>query len=166
MALTFESRESVKVMKVLVAVDGSPCSDAAIAEIAQRPWPAGSEIEVLSVYEPPVVPATEVWATPPDYFEKITQALVSTASKIVDSAMARLKEKLAPPLTITGGVVQGWPKTAILDEAEKWNADLIVVGSHGYGAWGRFLLGSVSQAVMAHAKCSVEVVRNREGLKE
>jgi nucleotide-binding universal stress UspA family protein len=49
----------------------------------------------------------------------------------------------------------------ILDEAEKWKADLIVVGSHGYPAWERLLLGSVSQAVVSHAKCSVEVVRVR-----
>jgi nucleotide-binding universal stress UspA family protein len=51
----------------------------------------------------------------------------------------------------------------ILDEAERWGADLIVVGSHGYRAWERFLLGSVSQAVVSHAKCSVEVVRCRPG---
>jgi hypothetical protein len=49
----------------------------------------------------------------------------------------------------------------ILDEAERWGADLIVVGSHGYRAWERFLLGSVSQAVVSHAKCSVAVVRCR-----
>jgi len=49
--------------------------------------------------------------------------------------------------------------TVILDEAESWGADLIVLGSHGYNAWKRFLLGSVSQAVVSHAKCSVEVVR-------
>jgi nucleotide-binding universal stress UspA family protein len=47
----------------------------------------------------------------------------------------------------------------ILDEAESWRADLIVEGSHGYSAWKRFLLGSVSQAVVIHANCSVEVVR-------
>ena len=49
----------------------------------------------------------------------------------------------------------------IMQEAEKFNADLIVVGSHGGGAIERFLLGSVSQAVALHAKCSVEIVRNR-----
>ena len=53
----------------------------------------------------------------------------------------------------------GAPRPVILDEAENWGADLIVMGSHGYGAWKRFLLGSVSQAVVSHAKCSVEVVR-------
>jgi nucleotide-binding universal stress UspA family protein len=54
----------------------------------------------------------------------------------------------------------------ILDEAESWGADLIVVGSHGYRAWERFLLGSVSQSVVSHAKCSVEVVRCKTGHKK
>jgi nucleotide-binding universal stress UspA family protein len=60
---------------------------------------------------------------------------------------------------IKGAFAQGSPRSVILDEAESWGADLVVVGSHGYGAWQRFLLGSVSQAVVSHAKCSVEVVR-------
>jgi nucleotide-binding universal stress UspA family protein len=54
----------------------------------------------------------------------------------------------------------------ILDEAESWGADLIVVGSHGYRAWERFLLGSVSQSVVSHAKCSVEVVRCKTAHKK
>jgi nucleotide-binding universal stress UspA family protein len=60
---------------------------------------------------------------------------------------------------ITSKVLPGSPRSAILEEAERWKADLIVVGSHGYGAWQRLVLGSVSQAVVLHAKCSVEVVR-------
>lgn len=52
--------------------------------------------------------------------------------------------------------------------AEEFRADLIMVGSHGHGAIERFLLGSVSQAVALHAKCSVEIIRNRsigQGIK-
>jgi nucleotide-binding universal stress UspA family protein len=51
------------------------------------------------------------------------------------------------------------PKSIIMDEAEKWGADLIVVGSHGHRGIERFLLGSVSEGVALHAKCSVEVIR-------
>jgi nucleotide-binding universal stress UspA family protein len=55
-----------------------------------------------------------------------------------------------------------WPEGSdILDEVEKWGADLIVLGSHGYRGWRRFLLGSVSHAVATHARCSVEIVRRR-----
>jgi len=53
----------------------------------------------------------------------------------------------------------GSPTSVILDVAEAWKPDLIVVGSHGYPTWERLLLGSVSQAVVNHATCSVEVVR-------
>ena len=62
-------------------------------------------------------------------------------------------------LKIEGKAVMGSPKGVILDEAERWKAGLILVGSHGYPTWERLLLGSVSQAVVSHAKCSVEVVR-------
>lgn len=55
--------------------------------------------------------------------------------------------------------IEGEPNTAILNEAEAFGANLIVVGSHGYGVVKRFLLGSVAQAVALNAKCSVEIVR-------
>ena len=53
------------------------------------------------------------------------------------------------------------PRDAIVEEAERWGADLIVVGSHGYRGPERALLGSVSQAVATQAKCSVEIARRR-----
>ena len=70
-----------------------------------------------------------------------------------------MKEALPADVSVKGKVIAGSPKRMIVDEAENWNADLIVVGSHGYPAWERLLLGSVSQAVVSHAQCSVEVVR-------
>lgn len=56
-------------------------------------------------------------------------------------------------------VEEGNPKVVIVDEANKWRADLIVLGSHGRKGLDRFLLGSVSEAVSRHATCSVEIVR-------
>src|SRR6266542_527979 len=73
----------------------------------------------------------------------------------------KLAGSLDPSIKITGNILLGSPRSVILEEADRWNADLIVIGSHGYGAWQRFLLGSVSQSVVSHAKCSVEVVRRR-----
>jgi hypothetical protein len=90
-----------KQMKILLTIDGSPCSDAAVAEVAQRPWPAASEIKVLSVFEPPVVPTPEAWTIPPDYFEEMTSVSRSAASKVVDTAMAMLKGTLAESITIS-----------------------------------------------------------------
>ncbi len=148
-------------MKILLAVDGSPCSGAAIEEIVRRPWPEGSEIKVMSAFELPLPPTPEAWAIPPDYFEELDRAAQANARSIVESAVRRLKSACGSSLIINGTIAPGTPRIVILDEAEEWGADLIVVGSHGYGAWERFLLGSVSQALVSHAKCSVEVVRCR-----
>ena len=59
-------------------------------------------------------------------------------------------------------VREGDPRSAIVDEANEWGADLIVVGSHGRTGVMRWLLGSVAHAIVGHAPCSVEVVRRRE----
>lgn len=149
-------------MKILLAVDGSPCSDAAIEEIARRPWPEGSEIKILSAVELPIPPTPEAWAIPPHYVEELDRAAYDHGRTIVESAVERLKKGMGAAAVIKGEVAPGPPRVVILDEAESWGADLIVVGSHGYRAWERFVLGSVSQSVVSHAKCSVEVVRCRK----
>lgn len=59
----------------------------------------------------------------------------------------------------TVSVLLASPKEIIPDEASRWGADLIVVGSHGRRGINRFLLGSISEAVAIHADCSVEVIR-------
>jgi nucleotide-binding universal stress UspA family protein len=146
-------------MKILLAVDGSPCSDVAVEEVARRPWPEGSSIKVLTAYELPVPPTPEGWALPLDYFKDLDIALQKQARSTVDRALQALKSKLDKSVSLDAVLVPGPPRTLILDEAESWGADLIVLGSHGYRAWERILLGSVSQAIVSHAKCSVEVVR-------
>ncbi|HKS28673.1 MAG TPA: universal stress protein [Pyrinomonadaceae bacterium] len=149
-------------MRILLAVDGSPCSELAVKEVARRPWPTGSEIKVISVMEMPVVPAMEPYGVSPDYFVELEEAARDRAQSAVDDARQKLEAREDKTLKVAGQVVEGSPKQAILDKADEWGADLIVVGSHGYGAITRFLLGSVSSAVVAHAKCSVEIVRSRE----
>ena len=144
-------------MKILLAIDGSSCSDAAVEEVTRRPWPEGSSLKVLNVMEPPMPPTPETWAVPASYFEEIETALRKQGQNIIDSALQKLKANRS--LSLSSILVLGSPRPVILDEAEGWSADLIVLGSHGYSAWKRFLLGSVSQAVVSHAKCSVEVVR-------
>ena len=147
-------------MKILLAVDGSSCSDAAVEEVARRPWPEGSSIKVLTAYELPAPPTPEAWALPLDYFKDLDVALQKQARNTVDRALQTLKTKLDKSISLDAVLIPGPARTLILDEAESWGADLIVLGSHGYRAWERLLLGSVSQAVVSHAKCSVEVVRH------
>ena len=144
-------------MQILLAIDGSACSDAAVDEVARRPWPEGSSLKVLTVFESPIPPTPEAWAMPASYFEEMEAALRKQGQNIIDSALRKLKENKA--LSLSSLLVSGSPRPVIIDEAADWGADLIVVGSHGYSGWKRFLLGSVSQAVVSHAKCSVEVVR-------
>lgn len=145
-------------MRVLLATDGSPCSEMAVKEVARRPWPTGSEIKVISVVEPPVAATAEAGYLVPEYFreeENKAQAALDRAQSILNTNEDKM-------LKVTTEVATGSPKRVILDQAERWGADLIMVGSHGYGALKRFLMGSVSQAVALHAHCSVEIVRGCE----
>jgi nucleotide-binding universal stress UspA family protein len=146
-------------MKILLAVDGSLCSDRAVEEIGHRPWPPGSEIKVLTAFELPLPPIPEVWGAPQEYFEELDRAASSQARSIVERAVAKLRSAMGSETNIKGEPVPGPPRVVILEEARSWGADLIVVGSHGYRMLERFLLGSVSQSIVSHAKCSVEVVR-------
>jgi nucleotide-binding universal stress UspA family protein len=152
-------------MKILLAVDGSPCSEAAVDEVASRPWPSKSELRIVSAFEIPLSPTPEAWAIPPEYYNEMEQAVKKQAQKVVDATCARLQQALGQSVKVTGQVLQGSPQSAILEEAERWKADLIVVGSHGYGTWHRLVLGSVSQAIVLHAKCSVEVARRNDDNK-
>ena len=146
--------------KILLATDGSECSEAAARSIAARPWPAASEVRIISVVE-----LSAAWfRTPyPAYCDpkamgdlrgeamKRAQEAVMAAELIVTSA--------ALPASGTVAVPSASPKELILNEAAEWGADLIVVGSHGRRGASRFLLGSVSEAVAFHANCSVEIIR-------
>ncbi|MGZ8848017.1 MAG: universal stress protein [Pyrinomonadaceae bacterium] len=153
-------------MRILLAVDGSPCSETAVDEVASRPWPSNSELRIVSAFEIPLSPTPEVWAIQPEYYDEMERAVRGQTQKVVDAASARLKKALGQSLNVTGQVLQGSPQSAILEEAERWKADLIIVGSHGYGTWHRLVLGSVSQAVVLHAKCSVEIVRRSDESKK
>ncbi|HYJ45704.1 MAG TPA: universal stress protein [Pyrinomonadaceae bacterium] len=149
-------------MKILLATDGSSCSDAAVNEVASRAWPVGSEVKIVSAVEPPAVTATEPWSIPAEYYAEMEKATHDHAHAAVESAISKLRAGADKSLKITSARPTGSPQQVILEEAERWGADLIVVGSHGYGTWDRFLLGSVSQSVALHAKCSVEIVRENK----
>jgi nucleotide-binding universal stress UspA family protein len=112
---------------------------------------------MISVIQPYAPPATEFVLTGATV-EDMRQRQASTAEQIAGRAV----DGLTPAgLTTETAVREGDPRSAIVDEAEEWEADLIVVGSHGRTGLSRWLLGSVAQAVVGHAPCSVEVVRRR-----
>jgi nucleotide-binding universal stress UspA family protein len=64
-----------------------------------------------------------------------------------------------PNVGVTTKIIEGVRKDAIVEEAQSWGADLIVLGSHGYCCVRRVVLGSVAAAVVAKAPSSVQVVR-------
>jgi nucleotide-binding universal stress UspA family protein len=145
-------------MKILLAVDGSPCSDAAVKEVARRPWPAGSEVRVISVAQFSG-PMSEPEVLPPRIYDEMKKDAYRLVSNIIERAVATLRARQDQRLQITTKAILDSPKDAIIEEAESWKADLIVVGAHGYRGYERLRLGSVSQAVAAQARCSVEIVR-------
>lgn len=147
-------------MKIILAVDGSDCSDAAVKSVAARPWPKGTEIKVLSVIELPFVPTTETWALPDSYYAQLEKVQEDKATAAIENAIKTLREGQGMVQEITSTKLTGHARDVILDEAEKWGADMIVIGSHGYRGFKRFLLGSVSNAIASHAHCSVEIIRN------
>ena len=150
-------------MKILLAVDGSKCSEAACDSVASRPWPHPSEVRILSVAEHASLMAMpDTWGPPSDFYEKLEKAARDQAKTVVDKVVAILGSRMGDGVTVTSVVMEGFPKEEILKEADRWKADLIVLGSHGYRGLKRFWLGSVSQAVATHATCSVEIIRCRE----
>jgi nucleotide-binding universal stress UspA family protein len=153
-------------MKILLATDGSDYSKAAVKAVADRPWPEDSEVRIISVMEIPYVPTTEVWVLPDSYYEDLDKAAKAQAEAAITDAVEEIRSGKAAGLEIAGEIKRGSARNVILDEAEKWGADLIVLGSHGYGGLQRFLLGSVSHAVATHAHCSVEIVRRKETGKQ
>lgn len=153
-------------MKILLAIDGSSFSDAAVSEVANRPWPSRSEIKIISVVEPPLLPTVETWVPPETYYETLERAAEEQARACVDRAAEVIAQKQGDHVQVATEILRGHPRHIIVDEAEEWGADLITVGSHGYRGLTKLWLGSVSQAVASHAKCSVEIVRSRKGMDD
>jgi nucleotide-binding universal stress UspA family protein len=93
------------------------------------------------------------------WIEESNEEDMTWVRQIADDAAKTLREA---GLIAIGEVREGEPKRVLVDEAEEWHADAIFVGSTGSGGRiKRFMLGSVSAAVVARAGCSVEVVRAR-----
>lgn len=145
-------------MRILLAIDGSPSSDAAVDEVCRRPWPAGSEVRLLTVLSLVEFSNLRQTSHQPMTYEDIFEKTGWKTVKFLADAVTKMEQR-APDLSATPVVLEGRPKDVILDDAESWCPDLIVVGSHGYGKVRRFFLGSVSLAIALNATCSVEIVR-------
>jgi nucleotide-binding universal stress UspA family protein len=158
----YTQREHGGAKKILLAVDGSECSRAAVEEVANRPWPEKCEVNVISAINSVWVPTPEIWTLSEIYLSQMEKVQREQAERAIRDALLRLNESNASrrsQLKLTSEMLVDRADEAIIETAKAWNADLIIVGSHGYHGFERFLLGSVSQAVALHAPCTVEIVR-------
>ncbi|HEX6185095.1 MAG TPA: universal stress protein [Pyrinomonadaceae bacterium] len=147
-------------VRVVIGMDGSPDAEAAVAAVAARAWPAGSEIRLVSVLDTfmsvragPDEPSALKWVDAEDEkdWEWVRGVFEPSAEKLRRAGLNASVE-----------LRKGNPKSVLVEEAEGWGADCVFVGARGMRGAERLLMGSVSAAVAARAHCSVEVVRPAE----
>ena len=149
-------------MKILLATDGSEYSLSAIDRCCDL-ISAGmvDSIRVVSVYEAQVPIAAEPAVLSADFYQKLDDIARNRTKDVVRDAAQMIRDKTGgASIDITTDVKLGQPGPVVVDAARDWDADMIIVGSHGRGFWGRLALGSVSDEVVHHAPCSVLVVRD------
>jgi len=150
-------------MKILLAIDYSTFAQGAVRAVIRQVQPRGTLVRVLHVVAPaPALISTRMSPDVVPYFEKAEEDRRKQAKKLVLDAAQKLRKA---GFTAKEIVDTGDPKERIIRYATEWGADLIVLGSHGWKGLGRFLMGSVSEAVTRHAECSVQVVRIRRAAK-
>lgn len=143
-------------IRIVVGFDSTKGAQAAVTAITERTWPAETEVRLISVAE---------GAQHAFVGELVPPVLADDAgdySVLNELARRAIEELGAKGLSATHSLVNGDPKTVLVEEAERWNADTIFVGANAFGSnLERFLIGSTSAAVAARAHCSVEVVRGQ-----
>jgi nucleotide-binding universal stress UspA family protein len=144
-------------MKILLATDGSRFSEAATKAVASRFIPKDTEVLVLEVVEP------RMYSTPPQmspgYAPEMAERMEAQRNEARGSVAMTSGHLRAAGFGVSTRIVEADPRTAILEVAEEWKADLIVLGSHGRTGIKKLLLGSVAESVARHARCSVMIER-------
>ena len=158
-------------MKILIAYDGSTCANAALADLKRAGLPPrdvdARVVSVAEVWMPPPPPSSyELFEADHDLYAAAelqerygkSSAAVAEAFEMALAACERVRKDF-PGWKVEADASLGSPARALLVRADDWEPDLIVIGSHGRTALGRFILGSVSQKVLAEARCSVRIAR-------
>ncbi len=136
-------------MRILLAIDDSKFSEAATRAVIAQYRPQGTQVKVLNVVDLAIpIPTSDAAGFREESLRR-GQELVLWAEQRLNGA----------GYAVQTAVEEGDPKSKIIDQATQWNAELIVVGSHGRKGINRFLMGSVAEGVARHAPCSVEIIR-------
>jgi nucleotide-binding universal stress UspA family protein len=143
-------------MKVLVGVDDSPHAETTLEAVQRMPWPADTKFVVVSAVQMPFGAYSEPYAPVAADVSRWLEDLTKLHKEVASRGARKLS---AAGLSTEERVLQGDPREALIEEARKERADLIVVGSHGRTGLEKLLMGSVATHVVTHAPCSVMVVR-------
>lgn len=146
-------------MKILIGVDDSEHSNAAVEYVKNAEWPEGTKVFVLSAVRAPVMVNTEVYVGGP----YANDQAFDEAIKYGEELTARVEQEFRDVgLDTEARVIQGDPRMVIVDTARTVSADLVVVGSHGRTGLAKLMLGSVASHVITHAPCDVLVVKKKD----
>ena len=154
-------------MKILIAYDGSSCADAALDDLRYAGLPRVAEALIMSVADVFLPPPLSQEAALSAQVPVAVQQAWARAAHAVEEAHALALQAQARVLTyfpawdVRAEACADSPAWAVIKQADTWQPDVVVVGSHGRSAMGRMLLGSVSQKVLTEAHCSVRVGRGR-----
>jgi len=144
-------------MKVLLGIDDSKYAVDIAHAFAAQFRRENTELLVLHVLQPLGLMAPPEMAM--GYAPELAD-LKQPAHELVERVAQQLRDDGFKAVT---AVEAGDVRECILDSAAEWHADLIVLGSHGKRGIQRFLLGSVAEFVVRHAKCSVHIIRTPVG---
>jgi len=146
-------------MRILLAVDGSVCSDRATQFVASLALPPESAVRVVAVLQPFADALALSYAAAGDASANMESEEERDARHLRE-AIARAETSLRRDgITMDGFLVRGRPASSIVDEAAGMNADLVVVGSRGHGTIATMVLGSTAAEIVDHAPCPVLVAR-------
>jgi len=143
-------------MRVLIAVDDSPCSQSAMTWVKQMKWPAATQFLVLSVAQMPMA----AYAYPDSAAMSFSEDIYRDVRQSHEEVAARFERQVRDLGRPSESIVRnGDPRDEILEVARERGADLIVMGSHGRSGITRLMLGSVATHVVTHAPCAVSVIK-------
>lgn len=153
----FTEEHEVGPIRILVGVDGSPSSDAAIDAIIRRSWPTDTEICAVSVFDGDVLPLAVFENRHTE--DAITEALEESRIALEQALELAGKKLEAAGLKVETRMKQGIARGVLMDEAKEYRPDTLFVGAKGHSLVDRLLIGSTSASLAAHAPCSVEIIR-------